>query len=282
MTVNSMDRSLSSAAPAFGLMLREWRKARGVSQLDLALSCGLSQKHLSFLKSGRSRPSRGMVLHLASALNVPLSQQNALLLAAGFAPAYKERSMDAPDMQPVELALGHVLRQQEPYPALVVDRAHNILRINRSLGGLLAFLSGMDPPALAAGPPLNAIEFSLRPDGLRPVIENWEELAVWSVRRLRAEAMVEGGAAQPRALLDRILCLPGVAEAARAAHDDGEFPPTLAVRFRKGDTRLALFSMIATIGTPLDVSVQNLRLELFFPADAQTARWFSERLPAGN
>src|SRR5690606_21811595 len=111
----------TAAGTGFGPMLREWRKARGASQLDLALACGLSQRHLSFLESGRSRPSRGMVLHLASALDVPSRQQNAMLLAAGFAPLYRNRGLDDPDMKAIEHALAQALRQQEPYPALVVD-----------------------------------------------------------------------------------------------------------------------------------------------------------------
>jgi transcriptional regulator with XRE-family HTH domain len=256
-------------------MLREWRKARGVSQLDLALNCGLSQKHLSFLESGRSRPSRGMVLHLASALDVPLRQQNAMLLSAGFAPIYKERPLDAPDMRPVDRALEHALRQQEPYPAIVVDRAHNILRANRALGALMAFLVGAEAAAAAAREPLNAVELVLRPDRLKPLIENWEEVGAWLVRRLRAEAVAEGARADAAGLLTRMLELPGVKEVAQVSHAERELPPTLVVTFRKGESRLSLFSMIATIGTPLDVSLQNLRLELFFPADEATGQWFA-------
>jgi transcriptional regulator with XRE-family HTH domain len=278
MQTTSVDRR--SATAGFGTVLREWRRMRGISQLDLSLTCGLSQRHLSFLESGRSRPSRGMVLHLASALNLPLQQQNAMLLSAGFAPVFKERPMDAPEMKPVELALSHALRQQEPYPALVVDQAHNIQRINRPLGLLLGFLSGMDDAALMSRGPINAIEIMLNPDGLRSVVENWAEIAVWSVRRLRAEATLEGADGEAAKLLRRVLMLPDVPEAVRASQDNPDLPPTLAVRLQKDGTRLALFSMIATIGTPLDVSLQNLRLELLYPADEATTRWFSERAHA--
>ena len=188
--------------------------------------------------------------------------------------------MDAPEMKPVELALNHALRQQEPYPALVVDQAHNIQRINRPLGLLLGFLTGMDAAALMSRGPINAIEIMLRPDGLRSMVENWEEIAVWSVRRLRAEATLEGADGEAAKLLRRVLMLPDVPEAVRAAHDNPDFPPTLSVRLKKDGTRLSLFSMVATIGTPLDVSLQNLRLELLYPADEVTARWFSERARA--
>ncbi|MCW5621542.1 MAG: helix-turn-helix transcriptional regulator [Burkholderiales bacterium] len=251
-------------------MLREWRRARGSSQLDLSLHCGLSQRHLSFLESGRSRPSRGMVLHLASALNVPLRQQNAMLLAAGFAPVYKQRGLDAPDMQPIDRALDYVLHQQEPYPAIVIDEVHTIVRTNDALLALMGFLTG---GAAAAGP-VNAVELVLRPDGLRPLIENWDEVAAWMVRRLRAEALIDGAGASAGALLERVLQLPDVKETASTLRADQDLPPTLVLRLRRGDTRLGLFSMIATVGTPLDVSLQQLRLELFFPADEVTAQWF--------
>lgn len=261
----------AAAQVGFGPMLKEWRKARGASQLDLALTCGLSQRHLSFLESGRSRPSRGMVLHLASALDVPLRQQNAMLLSAGFAPVYRERRLDAPDMKPVDSALEHALNQQNPFPAMVVDHAHNILRANRALGTLMGFLLG--EAAAQAGAPVNALGLLLSPQGLKPHVENWEEAAAWAIRRLRAEAMVERGSKEAGDLLSALMQLPGVAEVAHGTAVE-DFPPTMAVRFRKDATRLALFSMIATMGTPLDVSLQNLRLELFFPADEETAAWF--------
>ncbi|MBX9964227.1 MAG: helix-turn-helix transcriptional regulator [Burkholderiales bacterium] len=265
----------TDASPGFGLMLREWRRVRGTSQLDLSLTCGVSQRHLSFLESGRSRPSRETVLHLAAALNVPLHQQNAMLLSAGFAPVYAERAMDAPDMRPIDRAIDHLLQRQEPYPALVMDEAHNIVRANARLGSLLGFLTGMTPEALLGQGPVNAIEVVLRPDGLRPVVENWSEVAAWSVRRLRAEAMADGPASKAARLLDAVLKLPDVAAIDRTLHLERHLPPTLVVKFVRGETRLSLFSIIATIGTPLDVSLQNLRLELFFPADEQTAEWFS-------
>jgi hypothetical protein len=151
-----------------------------------------------------------------------------------------------------------------------VDHAHTILKANKGMGTLMAFL--LDETAPATGP-LNAIRLLLSPDGLKPHVENWEEAAAWAIRRLRAEAMVERASKDAGNLLASLLQLPGVAEVAHATGVD-DFPPTMAVRFRKGDARLALFSMIATIGTPLDVSLQNLRLELFFPADEATTAWF--------
>jgi transcriptional regulator with XRE-family HTH domain len=260
----------------FGSMLREWRRARGASQLGLALACGLSQRHLSFLETGRSRPSRGMVLNLASVLDIPLEQQNAMLLAAGFAPAYLTRALDTPDMRPIDRAIEHVLRQQEPYPAILVDGAYNILRTNNGLPGLLAFLLGPEAAAAMASKPLNAVDIVLRPDGLREVIENWDEVGTWMLRRLRAEAMLEVKERRIGALLDQVLQFPDVAKLDLAAPIDRELPPTLVLRFRRGDVRLALFSMISTMGTPLDISLQHTRLELLFPADEATASWFEQ------
>jgi hypothetical protein len=179
-------------------------------------------------------------------------------------------------MKPIDRALEHALRQQEPYPALVVDAGYNVLRTNAALGRLMDFLLGPGAATAASASPLNTVDLALQPAGLRPFIENWEEVAAWSIRRLRAEAMVERSGREAAALLQRVLPLPGVAQIAQASSPDLDYPPTLVLRLRKGDLRLALFSMIATMGTPLDVSLQNLRLELFFPADDATAAWFQQ------
>lgn len=269
-------QTLAKSSP-FGRLLKEWRQVRGASQLDFALASGISQRHLSFLESGRSRPSRGMVLHLASALAVPLRQQNAMLLAAGFAPAFAERKLDAPELGPISTALDRALAQQEPFPAVVVDRIYNLVRANQATLILLGAL--LEPAALtppAAGKPHNLMRLVLRKDGLRPHMENWEEAVVWLLRRLRAEAIAEGAKAHD-AFLDELLADPEVAKVARAPREEGDYPPALTVRFRHGETRLSLFSMIATVGTPLDVALQDLRLEFFFPADATTEKWFRDR-----
>jgi transcriptional regulator with XRE-family HTH domain len=249
-------------ASRFGELLRGWRRSRGMSQLELAVACGVSQRHVSFLESGRASPSRGMALHLAGALAVPLRHQNAMLLAAGFAPAFAERPIEAPDMRQVSAALKRMLAQQEPFPALIVDGRYRVLEANRAAGALIGFLLG-GPPAGE----LNLVELVLRPDALRPAIENWEDVAGWLLRRLRAEAILESargaGAADP---LADVLHLPDVA---RALQD----PPTLVARFRRDGVRLALFSVIATVGTPLDAALQDIRIEFFFPADAATEAW---------
>lgn len=264
------------AAGRFGGLLRAWRRRRGMSQLELGLACDVSQRHVSFLESGRASPSRGMVLHLAGALAVPLRQQNEMLLAAGFAPAFGERPVEAPDMRQVTDALKRMLAQQEPFPALIVDGRYRVLDANRAAAGLIGFLLG---GAAGAGP-LNLAELILRPDALRPVLENWSEVALWLLRRLRAEALHEGGpsAADPLAELAH---LPDVAKLARRPQDEAEHPPTLVARFRRDGVRLGLFSVIATVGTPLDVSLQDVRVEFFFPADSATEAWLRERARDG-
>ncbi|MCW5773709.1 MAG: helix-turn-helix transcriptional regulator [Rhodospirillaceae bacterium] len=261
--------------PPFGKLLKEWRQARGASQLDFALDSGISQRHLSFLESGRSRPSRSMVLHLASALAVPLRQQNAMLLAAGFAPAFAERHLDAPELGPIIGALDRALAQQEPFPAVVIDRLHNLVRANRATSVLIGSLLGGALPVSPDAAP-NLARLTVRQDGLRPYLENWEETVIWLLRRMRAEALVDGAPANDRFFAE-LLAEPDVARLAHTPREEGDYPPILTVRFRRGDTRLALFSMIATMGTPLDVALQDLRLELFFPADAATERWFRDR-----
>lgn len=260
----------------FGSILREWRRAHGASQLNLALICGLSQRHLSFLESGRSRPSRGMVFHLASAMAVSPQQRNAMLLTAGFAPVYAQRAGSASALRPVDDMVSHALRQQEPFPGIVVDSAYNILHANDAADALIAFLlPDMDTDA----EPLNVVELVLRPDRLRPSIENWDELAALLVPLLKAEAMLRGADAEVSNLLTRMLSLPGVAEVVKGRQSQRDFPATLVVRFRRGETRLALLPMIATLGTPLDLWFQNPQLELFFPADAATESWFKRPMP---
>lgn len=270
------DGRSNSSASNFGSILREWRRARGASQLDLALICGLSQRHLSFLESGRSRPSRGMVFHLASAMGVSPQQRNAMLLIAGFAPVYAKRTVSASDARPIDNTLLHALRQQEPFPGIVVDSAYNILCANDAAEALIAFLlPDMDADsALRARKPLNAVELVLHPDRLRPSIENWDELVGLLIPLLHAEAMLRGTDTGVSSLLKRVLSLPGVVEIAQSACPERESPSTFVVRFRKGETRLALLPMITTLGTPLDLSLQSPQLELFFPADAATEAWF--------
>lgn len=260
----------------FGQLMKEWRRTRALSQLDLALDCGVSQRHVSFLESGRANPSRGMILHLASALAVPLRQQNEMLLAAGFAPVYGSRSLDSPEMHLIANALARTLEQQEPYPAIVVDRRYNLLKANRSAIGFMMFMLGLDGESagrmMADG--VNIAHMLLSEQALKPHIENWDEMAAWFTRRLRADAWIEGEEGETASLFAELMQDPDFARIARTPRDDTDHPPALTVNFVRDGTRLSLFSMIASIGTPMDVSVQDLHVEFNFPADDETDAWF--------
>ena len=255
---------MTSDVMGFGARLKFWRGQRSLSQLALAAGAEISQRHLSFLESGRAEPSRDMVLRLCAVLDVPLRQQNALLLAAGFAPVWRESDLTSPELAEINGGLDHMLAQQEPYPAFVVDRRWNLLRANAGAGNLVVFLLGAAP----AGP-VNLADALVAPDVLRPFITNWEDVAVHFLRSVQADALADG-TAQTAELLRRLTAYPGVPPLSRiaplAAH-----APVLHIHFRKADTRFALFTTIATLGTPQDITLQEIRIECFFPSDAASA-----------
>jgi transcriptional regulator with XRE-family HTH domain len=258
----------------FGLRLRWWRARRGLSQLDLAGAGGTTQRHVSFLESGRAQPSREMVLRLAAALDVPLRQQNALLLAAGFAPAWRESDLAAPELAVVNQALDHMLAQQEPFPAVVVDRRWNLLRANAGAGRLTAFLTGPSCAPAATGT-VNLAEWLISPEGLRPLLVNWPEVAIYFLRGVQADAIADG-TEETADLLQRLLAYPGVPDLSHVPALEELPSPVLAMHFRKVQTSLRLFTTIATLGTPQDVTVQELRIECFFPADEATSQLFKD------
>lgn len=257
----------------FGSRLRWLRSRRGLSQLALAGMADTTQRHLSFLESGRTQPSREMVLRLAVALDVPLRQRNALLLAAGFASVWRESDLTAPELEMVNQALEHMLAQQEPFPAIVMDRCWNLLHANRGAGCLTAFLSG-DSPAPAATEPVNIAEWLMSP-GLRPLLVNWQEVAMQFLRGVQTDAAMDG-TQQTADLLQRLLAYPGVPALSHVPTIEEPPAPVLAMHFRKGATTLRLFTTITTLGTPQDVTVQELRIECFFPADDVTSQIFKD------
>ncbi|HJU30742.1 MAG TPA: helix-turn-helix transcriptional regulator [Hyphomicrobiaceae bacterium] len=250
----------------FASRLRWWRRHRGLSQLELAGRAGISQRHLSFLELGRASASRRMILRLAEALDVPLRQHNALLLAAGFAPAWQETELGAPRLQQVSSAIDYMLAQQEPFPAVAVDRHWNLLKANGGAARLVEFLVG----PLAPGTPVNLADALVSPDVLRPYLENWAEVVRYFIRSVEADAAADG-TEETAALLDRLLRYKGVRAAMRAPLEEEGGDAVLPMHFRKGTTRLALFTAIATLGTPRDVTAQELRVESFFPIDDETA-----------
>jgi transcriptional regulator with XRE-family HTH domain len=266
----------------FGSALRYWRTRRGYSQLRLAVDGGVSQRHLSFLESGRAQPSRDLVLKLGIVLDVPLRQRNAMLLAAGFAPAYQERNLSDPELSSVMQALDFMLRQQAPFPALVVDRLWNLVRFNEPAAGFMSWLLGLPPgAAIPRDGSINVLRLMLDPAGLRPRLVNWRAVCADSLLWIQREAMADGPGSEATALLAELSALPGMTDAVAA---EGHLPnldrralPFLPVTLAHEGIELNLFTTITTLGTPHDVTVHELRLESFFPADAATADWFRNR-----
>lgn len=247
---------------SFGGLLREWRTRRRLSQMELSLSSGVSARHLSFLETGRSRPSRAMALQLAEELELPLRERNLLLAAAGFVPAYPRRPLDDPDLGPVREAIELVLRNHEPYPAIAVDRYWNVVSMNA--GALL--IAGLVPPELLSPVP-NVYRLSFHPDGLPSRLVNFAEYAQHLLERLRHDAAVSGDP-ELAALLAEVESYGTVP--AELPHASGK-EVVLPMRIRHPEGELSLFSVIATFGTPIDVTVSELAIETFFPADAATA-----------
>src|SRR5262252_10915210 len=199
-----------SNGSAFGRLLKEWRGRRGFSQLGLAIAARTTQRHLSFIESGRAIPSRDMVLRLGTTMSVPLRQQNAMLLAAGYAPAWRERDLSTPDLAAVNSALDYMLAQHEPYPAFVIDRCWNLLRANRGAVNLTEFLTGAAPrPSKTSSEPVNLAVALLAPESLRPFIVNWQEVAAHFIRGVQADALADG-MPETADLLKRLLTLPDV------------------------------------------------------------------------
>jgi transcriptional regulator with XRE-family HTH domain len=264
-----------ATATRFGRLLKEWRNRRGLSQLDLALAVRTSQRHLSFIESGRATPSRDMILRLSGAMDIPLRQQNALLLAAGYAPVWGERDLSAPDLAMVNTALDCMLGQHEPYPAFVVDRRWNLLRANRGAIALTEFLLG-PAPSQSSAEPVNLAVALMSSEGLRPFLTNWTEVAHYFLRGVLADAQADG-APETLALLNRLLALPDVAALTEVPPPADTLAPVLPMLFRRRDRQISMFTTIATLGTPRDVTLQEVRIESFFPMDEATARFFEEQ-----
>ena len=262
---------------SFGKLLRRWRDARGMSQLTLATEAGISTRHLSFLETSRAQPSREMVQLLAGMLDVPLGERNALLVSAGYAPAYGERPLTAPELEPVRRALQFILRQQEPFPALVVDGEWNIVMGNEASRRIFDLFTDPDWHVKE----LNVMRTVFDPRGLRRYIVNWEELAGCMVNSLHRQVAATGSDAMAR-LRDELLAYPGVPSRWSVPDPTVTMPPLVSMHLRKDDLSLTFFSMITTLGTPRDVTLQQLKIECFFPADAateQTARRLASAAP---
>lgn len=258
--------AVAVASTPVGELLRSWRQRRNLSQLELALEAEVSARHVSFLETGRARPSREMVIRLAEELEVPLRERNALLLAAGYAPVYAERQLDAPELAPVRQAIDRFLRAHEPYPALVVDRYHNLLASNDALDLLLV---GVAPELLE--PPANGMRIALHPKGMAPRTLNLPEWSAHLLQRVRREAQITGDP-QLAELYDELVGYPGVHVTPQHADvHPADIVLPLRLRDADGSSELAFFSTLSTFGTAADITLAELAIEAFYPANAHTA-----------
>jgi transcriptional regulator with XRE-family HTH domain len=260
----------------FATALRYWRDKRGYTQLRLSIESGISQRHISFLESGRSQASREMVLKLGIVLDIPLRERNVMLLAAGYAPAYRERRLSDPELAAVKQALDFMLAQQAPYPALVVDRLWNLVMANAPAAMMMRWLLEMPNGAPLPSEGVNVLKLMLDPNGVRKHLQNWEDVCADLLHWIQREAMSDGLGSEAANLLGELAALPGISETTLLANLDARALPFLPMQIRKDGVALNLFTSIATMGTPHDVTVHELRIESFFPADEATARWFRE------
>lgn len=261
----------SKPATELGTLLRQWRSTRGKSQFDLSLDAGVSQRHVSFIESGRSVPSRQTLISLAQALDIPLRERNTLLLAAGYAPIYSESAWNAEEMQSVTSALARMLKQHEPFPAVVMDRHWDVLLPNESAPRFFDCFIDLS----ARKSPRNMLHLMFDPMGMRPFIANWDEVAKSLIQRVHRESVGRVIDDKTRELLASLLAYPDVKSSWTSpemlnAGAATRAMPVIPISFVKDGATLNYFSMITTVGTPQTVAAEELRIESMFPADDTT------------
>ena len=284
--MSSRKTALDPAGNPLGNLLRHWRNVRGRNQLDLSIETGVSQRHISFIESGRSVPSRQTLLEIAQVLDVPLRERNTLLLNAGYAPVFSELAWNSAQMQSITRALERILRQHEPFPALVMDRYWNVLMTNESAP---RFFNCFVDMSQRKGP-RNMLHLMFDPDGMRPFVERWDEVAGSLLHRVRTEATGRVIDERTKELVAALLAYPGgkansaepIQRRSRQSTlgqtfkpngpTGGPILPIIPLSFRKDETVLNYFSMVTTVGTPQTVAAQELRIETMFPADEETER----------
>ncbi|KQU66035.1 MULTISPECIES: helix-turn-helix domain-containing protein [unclassified Rhizobacter] len=269
--------SARSERADLGPLLRHWRAVRGRSQLDLALEAGISQRHISFIESGRSAPGRQTLLQIAQTLDVPLRERNALLLAAGFAPLYSESPWDAAEMQGIERALRRMLRQQEPFPAVVMDRHWNVLMTNDAAPRFFGRFVDLSRRAS----PRNLLHLMFDPDGMRPFIANWDDVGRSLIQRVHRESTERVVDLQTQALLSRLLAYPGIDPAwqhtkALLVDAAASALPMVPITFARDGAAISLFSLVTTVGTPQAAASQELRLETMFAVDDASEQAYAQ------
>lgn len=257
MSSEASDGPSSQSSPV-GELLRHWRGVRGLSQLDLALDVSISQRHLSFIESGRSVPSRRVLVTFAERLGMPLRERNLLLLAAGYAPLYQEPSLDDATMAFISRAIDQMMYNHEPHPAMLMDRQWNVIRTNRAAPAFFGSLIDLE----ALPKPRNLLELMFDPAGLRQCIEDWETVAAALLERVRREALGQIVDKNLQALMNRLRCYPGADKLPACTSPES---PIVPITFRRGDERISYFSLVTTVGMPQAVTAQELRLECMFP-----------------
>ena len=260
-----------------GVLLRHWRALRGRSQLDLSTDTGVSQRHISFVESGRSVPGRQKLIDIAQALDVPLRERNTLLLAAGYAPIYADGAFDGPEMRAVTGALERMLRQHEPFPAVVMDRAWNVVMANEAAPCFFGRFIDME----ARPKPRNLLHLMFDPAGMRPFIANWEATAKSLFERVYRESVGRVVDDRTRALIRALLAYPDV-RADWKTPESAASLPMVPLGFIRDGRVLNYFSMIATVGTPQTIAAQELRLECMFPADEETEAYHATLMGEGR
>jgi transcriptional regulator with XRE-family HTH domain len=254
-----------------GDLLKHWRTSRGKSQLDLSVDAEVSTRHISFLENGKASPSREMLLVLASALDIPLRERNTLLLSAGFAPVYRETGLDAPEMAHVRAAIDCILEQTEPNGAVLLDREWRALRMNRAIVRIMQTF--ITDPSMVVELGGNVVLGCFETRALRNAIVNFEEVAGSIVTRLHREVSAEGKDGAASRLLRKVLSYPDLPKKFHIADPGAQLDLMIPVHLRKGDLDVRLFTTLTTLGTPLDVTLDELRIESYYPADDATARW---------
>ncbi len=251
----------------FPALIKNWRNRRGWSQLDLALAADVSARHLSFLETGRAHPSREMVLRLAASLSVPLRDQNALLHAAGFAEAFAEPGLERGLGGPIGTALERMLAHQEPFPMIVMNRLYDVLRANAAATRVLAAMT-LEPAAV--GPTLNACRILFDPRLARPFVVEWEAVAAMMVSRLHRESLARPDDGELAALVRDLMAYPDVPRSFREPDLTAASEPCLAIRLVRGDLRLAFLTTVTAFNAPQNVTLEELRIESYFPLDDAT------------
>lgn len=282
---------------SFGTLLKQWRTLRSFSQLELSLASQVSQRHISFLESGRANPSQDMVLELAAVLEVPLRQQNLMLTAAGFAPIHTETNLSAPEMTAIRKALDFMLHKQEPYPAFAIDRYWNLLLTNGAADRLLAAFIDVETlqTLFYQDGKVNLMRVMFHPQGLRPFVVNWEDFAGHLLQRVHREAMsasfsaigesaqnelimANGQSDRSVELFSELMSYPGVSDIWRTSNRVAANTLLLTVHLKRNHLELQFFSTIATLGTSYDITLQELRIECLFPADEATEQSWQQQI----